>query len=503
MPRGVEGWAEIWYNMGCMRLGVFAMCFVWGAAVFASPVIDNSPTRVQTTLKTGMQVKGVLRPKSVGEISTSHWSIDCAGTDREHVSYQAVKEYLPALGIRRMRVQAGWARCEKERGKYDFRWLDAIIFDAAKRGMEVWLETSYGNPIYVGGGGRGLAGGMPSSEEALKAWGAWVDALAVRYKGYVRDWCIWNEPDLFGANDIKVVIPFTLRTAEIIKARIPEARLAACALTWANPEYVEAFCKALKETGKAGMFTWIAYHHYSMNPDDGYEDQVEVARQIVKKWTPNLRLWQNESGTQSEWCPSGALCKYEWTELTQAKWDVRRYLADIGRGDDTGVFHACDLEYVNSGFHDGLVRYGLLKTAGQAEDYRVLKVKMAYYAVQNAVSVFNDDLEVARGAAVLEGLERAAVYGFKDKKTGTMVSVYWDASGVPSDKNETKEVHVRVAGKRFAAPVWVDVLTGQVCAIDEARVKEEKDATIYTVPCYDAPAFVCDEAILDYEKIQK
>ncbi len=480
------------------------MCLVWGAAVFAAPVIDYSPTRVQTTLRTGLKLKGVLKPKSVGEISTSHWSIDAAGTDREHVSYQAIKEYLPALGIRRMRTQAGWARCEKERGKYDFRWLDAIIFDAAKRGMEVWLETSYGNPIYVGGGGRGLAGGMPSSEEALHAWDAWVAALAKRYKGFVRDWCIWNEPDLFGANSIQTVIPFTLRTAEIIKREIGEARLAACALTWANPAYLEPFCKALSEAHKAELFTWIAYHHYSMNPDQGYEGEVAAARKIIAKWTPNLRLWQNESGTQSEWCENGALSKYDWTELTQAKWDLRRYLADLGHGDDTAVFHACDLEYVNSGFHDGLVRYGLLKTAGQAEDYRVLKVKMAFYAVQNAVSVFNDDLEpIVPAVATLSGLEKGVIYTFKQRKTSTLVSVFWDGANVPSDVNETAEVKVRVPGKKFAAPVWVDVLTGRVYAIDEGRIQEEKDATLYTVPCYDSPAFVCDEAILDYEKIQR
>ncbi len=475
------------------------MCLVWGAAVFAAPVIDYSPTRVQTTLRTKLKPKGVLKPKSVGEISTSHWSIDAAGTDREHVSYQAIKEYLPALGIRRMRTQAGWARCEKERGKYDFRWLDAIIFDAAKRGMEVWLETSYGNPIYAGGGGRGLAGGMPSSEEALKAWDAWVAALARRYRGLVRDWCIWNEPDLFGANDIQTVIPFTLRTAKIIKREIPDARLAACALSWANPEYLEPFCRALHETRQADLFTWIAYHHYAMNPDHGYDGEVAAARKIVAKWTPGLRLWQNESGAQSEWCANGALSKHEWTELTQAKWDLRRYLADLGHGDDTAVFHACDLEYVNSGFHDGLVRYGLLKTAGQAEDYRVLKVKMAFYAVQNAVSVFNDDLAPA-APATLSGLDQGVVYTFRHTPTATPVVVFWDGANVPADHNATVEAKLRLR-EPIAAPVWVDVLTGRVYAIPASRIRAEPDGVVYAVPSYDSPAFVCDEAILDYEPV--
>ena len=499
--------------LSAMKFGMSrgALCALSAAAAAlsagAAPMIDDTPTRVQTTLDPGLPLLGALRPKPVSEISTSRWSVDAAGTDREHASWQAVREYLPPLGIRRVRTQAGWARCEKEPGKYDFRWLDAIVFDARRRGLEVWLEVSYGNPAYPGGGGRGLAGGMPSSEEALAAWDRWVAELARRYRGTVRDWCVWNEPDLMGANAIEKVIPFTLRTAETIKAEIPDARIAACALSWANPEYVGPFCKALKETGKAGLFAWLAYHHYSPNPDLGYDGEVAGARRLVAAYAPNLRLWMNESGAQSEWCESGAMSRRRWTELTQAKWDLRRYLADLGHGDDTGVFHACDLEYVNSGFHDGMVRYGLLKTAGQADDYRVLKVKTAYYAVQNAVSVFNDAVEpvvpAAKGGVALEGLATPAIYLFRDRETGTPMPVFWDASDVPSDSNATKSVTLSLPGRPLASPVWVDVLSGMVFAIPSERVSESGGRTVYAgLPCYDSPAFVCEERVLSYERVK-
>ncbi len=481
------------------------MAVMVSAALMSSsaPVIDDTSTRVQTTLSPALPLKGCLVPKDVTRISTSRWSVDVAGTDREHASYVAVREYLPPLGIRRLRTQAGWARCEKEKGMYDFRWLDQIIFDAAKRNLEVWLETSYGNPIYKGGGGRSLAGGMPTSEEALAAWDNWVRALAKRYKGYVRDWCVWNEPDLRGANSISVIIPFTIRTAEIIKSEIPDARIAACALTWANVEFVRPFCKALKDSGKEGMFKWIAYHHYNYNPDDGYDAEIAAMRKVVKKYTPTLELWQNESGTQSEWRKSGAINNRPWTELKQAKWDLRRYIADLGLGDYTGVFHACDLEYVNSGFHDGMVRYGLIKTAGQAEDYRVLKVKMAYYAVQNAVSVFNDALEPLpddKGGALITGKGRLAFYVFRDRASGKLVPAFWDSSKEPSDFNDISNVDVKIPGAAFKSPVWVDVLTGNVYAIPKKNVFEKDGFTCYSsLPCYDSPAFVCEESMLEYK----
>ncbi|MBO7510516.1 MAG: hypothetical protein J6T35_04960, partial [Bacteroidales bacterium] len=155
-------------------------------------VLDDSPTRVQTDLDPRMEIVGTLRPKSVSEISTSRWTVDCGGMDREHADWRAVRPYVSPLGIARVRQQAGWARCEKDPGMYDFAFLDQCVFDAQKMGVKVWMELSYGNPRYEGGGGRHLNAGFPSSEEALRAWDRWVRAMAEHYKGVVTDWCIWN-----------------------------------------------------------------------------------------------------------------------------------------------------------------------------------------------------------------------------------------------------------------------------------------------------------------------
>jgi len=105
------------------------------------------------------------------------------------------KDYLFPVGIKKIRLQGRWATTEREQGRYDFRWLDRVIDDARSRGLEILLATFHGNPIYPGGGGRGLSGRFPTSEEALAAWDRWGETMATRYKGRVRDWGIWNEPD--------------------------------------------------------------------------------------------------------------------------------------------------------------------------------------------------------------------------------------------------------------------------------------------------------------------
>lgn len=465
-------------------------------------VIDDSPTRVEAAVQVDMEIMGTLRPKSVHEISSSRWTLDCGGMDREHADWRAVRGYVEPLGIARIRQQAGWARCEKEKGMYDFAWLDQCVFDAKKMGVKVWMELSYGNLIYPGGGGRGLNAGFPVSEEALEAWDNWVRAMAEHYKGTVIDWCVWNEPDgKTAGNDIGTATDFAVRTAEILRSVIPDACISAFALTRAKPEWVEPFVQELKNRGKAELFDKIAYHHYRHNPDEGYED-VEKCREIIAKYTPNIKLMEGEGGTQSEWCRNGALSNTFWTELTQAKYDLRRSLGDLGHGDDTEVFHLCDLEYRAVKSHYGLVRYGLIKTSGQAEGFKVLKVKKAYYAIQNAVSVFNDALECIspETTSTIEDVDGAVVYDWSDKATGTPVTVFWDASQMPRDVYEAKTGKVCVKGKPVENPVWVDLLTGNIFKIGEEQVKTSKGKTVYTVPVYDSPAFITSMDILSYDQ---
>lgn len=480
---------------------ILSFLLLAGTASCFAQVIDDSSTRVQTTLNPGFQEIGTLIPKNVREISTSQWTLGCETIDREYSDYNAFKEYLPALGIGRIRLQAGWARCEKDPGLYDFAWLDNIINDAAAKGISVWLETSYGNPIYPGGGGRTLAGGMPTSKEGVAAWDRWVTELTRRYKGKVHDWCVWNEPEIRGANASDAICDFNIHTARIIRKEIPDARIAALVLSWPRAEIFEILLKKLKDSNELDLFQWIVYHHYTKNPDTPYP-MVMKARELVQQYNPKIKLWQGESGVESEWCVSGALSRYNWTELTQAKWDARRMLGDIGHGSDSLVFTAADLDYRTTSFHNGLVRYGLIKTAGADRANKVLKVKTAYYTVQNIVSVFNDAVEWNPGFACESECQKdLALFGFADKKTGTPLYVFWDKTDVPKDENGTTPARFKIEMKPLKQPVWVDTVSGRVYEIPAKNITvKDQFVTFENIPVYDAPVFITDKSILTIEQ---
>jgi hypothetical protein len=173
-------------------------------------------------------------------------------------------------------------------------------------------------------------------------------------------------------------------------------------------------------------------------------------------------------------------------------------LGDIGHGVVSSVFTAADLDYRTTSFHNGLVRYGLIKTTGAAEGFKVLKVKTAYYAVQNLVSVFNDDLQLIPDYACEVTCDKAVeVYGHQDIKSKKQVCVFWDKSDIPSDFHRTVNATLKIKGGSFKDPVWVDTITGGVYEIPAEKVSVTDGVTTFEdIPVYDAATFITDKSLL-------
>ncbi len=466
-------------------------------------MIDRSQTRNETDLKIGWKRAGTLVPRDVHEIGSTDWAIGCETLDRDFADYDAYKDYLVPLGIKRVRFQGGWAKTEQEQGVYDFAWLDKLVDDAIGRGLEVWLETSYGNPIYAGGGGHDLSGLFPQTEEAYAAWDRWVEAMARRYKGKVRQWRMWNEPNNKGNHTPAMVADNNIRTAEIIKGIIPDAEIAGLVQSSLSVEYMEGYLKRCQDRGKLQLFDYIVYHGYQRNPDDSYAS-VRKMRELVVRYDPRLRLWQGENGAPSEWIPSFALSRYNWSELMQAKWNARRMLGDRGHGCRSLVFTMADLVYTRSGnlIHN---RKGLLKT--DIDTNQVVKVKAAYYAVQNIVSLFDSTIELAPElACTIEPVnspvssgekEEVTWFGHRKKANGQQFIVYWNGHRTPSDVNTCERTTITLAGSKIADPVLVDLVTGRVYEIPtDAKSLSDTTWTFTDMPVYDAPMVVIDRDLL-------
>lgn len=459
--------------------------------------IDTSIERVKTPLVVNLKRLGTIKPRSTTAITSSRITVGCETLDRDFTDFNAYKAYLPPLGVKKIRLQAGWAKCEKVKGVYDWTWLDNIIDYAVANGLEPWLETSYGNPIYEGGGGTGLLNSLMTSPEGYAAYDRWVKALVSRYKNRVKEWEIWNEPDHpMQKIEPETVAELNIRTADIIKHIQPDAKIAGLAFaSHTNTDYLDRFLKVISDRGKLGLFTWISYHSYAFRPEDSYKG-VSSLQAVVEKYSKTLLLRQGENGAPSGYIPSYALDKYYWTEYSQAKYDMRRLLGDLGRDIETSVFTIIDIRYNGNPpvlNMKGLIQSDLTKA--------VIRPKVAYYAVQNLAAVFDNRLEsVPNFKFTTTASESISVFGHQQKVGKKQVITIWHDKETPTNLFQTTPIDITIENGNFDTPVWVDLLTGHVYELP--KTQWSKTGNVYTfrnIPVYDSPVLIADALTLTYQ----
>ncbi len=273
---------------------------------------------------------GKIVPRPALQIAASNWSVGAETMDRDYTIYANWKAYLGPLGFKKARLQAGWAKTERTRGVYDWTWLDEIIFDMAKQGVEPWVCLCYGNTIYSDGGGTLLGAQVPQTPEALEAWENFVGAMVRRYKDVIDEWEVWNEPNHGKGNTPALYANFLIRTARRIRQEQPKARILAMSLAGVDTKFTDETLAVVAAKDGLSLIDEITYHPYSFNPDKSYA-AVAKLRETVAKYSDRITIRQGENGAPSERRNTKALSKYAWTELSQAKWALRRLLGDLGR----------------------------------------------------------------------------------------------------------------------------------------------------------------------------
>ncbi len=469
-------------------------------AFFAVAVFLTTDARAQALPEPGgFRYLGKYKPCLTKEIKASTWSIGGETMDRDYTDYQSFKYYLDSLGAKRIRLQGGWAKCEKEKGKYDFAWLDAVIPDAFQRGVAPWVELSYGNPIYEGGGEAKLAGRIPTSEAALEAWDNWVRAIVTRYKDYVTEWEIWNEPDINKENTGGEFGEFYIRTAKVVRSVQPGARLLAIGIAGVpRLEFLGPFLEKLKAGNALDLIDVLTYHGYAPNPDTSYP-KIEEMRQFVWSYNPKIEFMQGENGAPST--PSsvtiGALRQYDWTELSQAKWDLRRMLGDHGRGIATNLFTISDIHYAAGDHMTGVNTKGILKTN---PDKTIERPKTAYYAARNVFSIFDESMTLQPEKAPETNQPGQSSFAYRHSGSGQSVVTIWNNQDRPAETFAPQHTQIVVQGS-FRDPVYVDLISGKIFEIPKGNWKKSGSTCTFShIPVTDYPVLIADKSALRISK---
>ncbi len=438
---------------------------------------------------------GRLRPRRSDEISGSPWSIGCETIDRDYVDFSQTRGHLRDLGAKQARVQAGWAKCDpRGDGTFNWGWLDEIVDGCLGQGVRPWLQTSYGNPSIPGGGGIGLAEGIPTSETAIAAWDRWVDAMARRYAGRVDRWEIWNEPDNRGSVACPAYVELFVRTATILRSIQPRARIAGLALA-GHIDYAREFIESLARGGSGGngghggLLDELVFHFYPHNPDGAF-DRVAQLGELLATAGLGAILRQGETGAPSETQKFMAMGQFEWSERKQAVWNLRRMLAHHARGIEMNLFQLADMQYVKDrgAIHAGRNPKGLLCCRS---DKTVAYRKPSFVAAQSVFSLFDDRFELA-ALPRLESRAPFAVEAYAWTARGADragVVSWWRADDAPGLQTPDLE-RIGVEPVDIADPVLLDPLSGQVFALGSGA------PDFAALPCLDSPLWIADRALL-------
>ena len=429
----------------------------------------------------GLKQIGWLATKTSKEIKSSYWSVGCETLDRDYADFSKYKDYVGELGVKRGRLQSGWAKCEKQKRIYEFEWLDESVHGLAEQGVEPWICLCYGNPIY--GADKRLGAEIFSDDETMDAWLRYVEATVSRYKDVVKEWEIWNQPNT--GNKSEVYANLLIKTAEVVKKVQPDAKVLALSLSGIPLKWAEEVLEILKKNNKLNLIDFIAYHPYINNPDDSY-DSVEKLETLKNKYNPNIKLFQAECGCPSQLEYALPLSNYPWTEISQAKWVMRRMAGDRVRDIITSIFTIVDLHYPHRLQSLGLLRANLLN--------EIMYKRPSYYGVQHIAAFFDGTV---KSVGLMEYKSRAyckmTIAGFE--KTGTPVALVWYNDRIPGDEFKWDLVDITVKGMKFQDPVYVEVISGKVYKIDKLDWENQsEDVRFKNLPVWDSVVMIAERS---------
>lgn len=437
-----------------------------------------------------LPVVGELVPLQSDMNAESFWSVGVETMDRDYAIFDNYKNFLKETGVGYARLQSGWAKTEKVKGQYDFSWIDPHVDGLIAEGIHPWVCLCYGNPIYSDHGLNLNAKLFPDGP-IMDAWLKYVRACVERYKGKVTMWEVWNEPDGGKNGDsYELYANLFVRTAKVIREVDPEAKIAAFGVCSPDKKYIRQAMEFIAKADGLKYMDYITYHAYWSVPEK-IIPAVRQLRKDIDAYDPSIGLLQGETGCPGQLEYGHAMKNIEWTEYSQAKWDLRQSLTHFSLGVPYSFFTMVDLHY---GWM--LQSFGLIRMNGIKE---AVYKRPKFYAVQHVTSVFTPDMKPTDNVRITPPYNVKMTSCGLEKDGKNVGCMFWLGSERPSDTLDRKNIDLYLEGMRFQDPVYVDMLTGYVHSIKPLmkRLRGGEVLEISTVPVWDSPVLIIERSALN------
>jgi hypothetical protein len=215
-----------------------------------------------------------------------------------------------------------WTSLEPLQGVWNWQPLDIWVAAAEQHGVHdilltlgqtpPWASTNPDDVNYVGAG-------APAPPSDNQYWRDYVTAVATRYKGRIRYYEIWNEP-----NDPTYYTGTVAELAELTAEAYTILKSIDLGNTVLSPAaYAPGYLAQLLQAGVAQNVDMIAYHFYETPPEAAATDIANV----------NLVMAANGAGAMPLWATEGATGDATTApESLAAAYLARKYLVQLAFG---------------------------------------------------------------------------------------------------------------------------------------------------------------------------
>lgn len=195
---------------------------------------------------------------------------------------------------------AGWPQLEPRRGQWDFARLDRYVAMAKLTGVNLllplglspeWASARPGEPSVY-------RPGNSAEPKNLTDWRNYVRTIAERYKGRIRYYELWNEPNLrnFYTGSVEAMLHLAHETYAVLK-QVDEQNLLAAPATTEGGKQLEWLDRYLAAGG--GNYLDVLSHHFYVpreNPEAMLGVMDDIRGLMKKHGVAHKPVWNTETG---------------------------------------------------------------------------------------------------------------------------------------------------------------------------------------------------------------
>ncbi|HEY1220540.1 MAG: carbohydrate binding domain-containing protein [Bryobacteraceae bacterium] len=215
-----------------------------------------------------------------------------------------------------------WTSLEPQQGVWNWQPLDIWVAAAEQHGVQdilltlgqtpPWASSNPDDVNYVGAG-------APASPTDNQYWRDYITAVAQRYKGRIRYYEIWNEPNdpTYYTGSVAELAELTAEAYGIIKSVDPGNTVLSPA------PYMPGYLDQLLQAGIAQNVDMIAYHYYETPPEAAAAAIANVNQVIAEHGVSAIPVWATEGASGDNTTVPESLA---------AAYLVRKYLVHLAFG---------------------------------------------------------------------------------------------------------------------------------------------------------------------------